>query len=175
MTRKSTADQPTRRVKVTLACAVCRKKKVKCDGVQPTCSRCSHMGLPCQYSDPPKKRGPPKGYVEVIENRAHRIESLLGGKSKSLVHPPPPPLPPPPIQQQRSQQLPQSSPPQQQHYLPPAINAATNITTAATISAAITSSHSPSTFSLANDDIMAVVANAVAEYRPPRQFLGFSV
>ncbi|KAI8148514.1 hypothetical protein BJV82DRAFT_481167, partial [Fennellomyces sp. T-0311] len=61
--------------KVTLACIVCRKKKVKCDGVQPTCSRCHSMGIQCQYSDPPKKRGPPKGYVEVINNRAHRIES----------------------------------------------------------------------------------------------------
>jgi hypothetical protein len=67
-----------KRVKVTLACTICRKKKVKCDGIQPTCSRCQSIGICCQYSDPPKKRGPPKGYVEVIENRAHRIESLLG-------------------------------------------------------------------------------------------------
>ncbi|KAI9322508.1 fungal-specific transcription factor domain-containing protein [Dichotomocladium elegans] len=36
------------------------------------------MGLSCEYSDPPRKRGPPKGCIEVIENRAHRIESLLG-------------------------------------------------------------------------------------------------
>ncbi|KAI8078134.1 uncharacterized protein B0P05DRAFT_439380, partial [Gilbertella persicaria] len=61
--------------KVTLACVICRKKKVKCDGIQPTCSRCQSIGICCQYSDPPKKRGPPKGYVEIIENRAHRIES----------------------------------------------------------------------------------------------------
>ncbi|KAI9290037.1 fungal-specific transcription factor domain-containing protein [Umbelopsis sp. AD052] len=71
------ADQP-KRFKVTLACVVCRKKKVKCDGVQPACSRCNSMGISCEYTDPPRKRGPPKGYVEVIENRAHRIESLLG-------------------------------------------------------------------------------------------------
>ncbi|KAI8333439.1 hypothetical protein BC941DRAFT_323231, partial [Chlamydoabsidia padenii] len=62
--------------KVTLACTVCRKKKVKCDGIQPSCSRCNTMGFSCQYSDPPKKRGPPKGQVEIIENRAHRIKSL---------------------------------------------------------------------------------------------------
>lgn len=71
--------QAPKRMKVTLACAVCRKKKVKCDGVQPSCSRCNSMGLACEYADPPRKRGPPKGYVEVIENRAHRIESLLSG------------------------------------------------------------------------------------------------
>lgn len=68
---------PPKRVKVTLACVVCRKKKVKCDGIQPSCSRCNSMGLACEYSDPPRKRGPPKGYIEIIENRAHRIESLL--------------------------------------------------------------------------------------------------
>lgn len=66
-----------KRVKVTLACVLCRKKKVKCDGIQPSCSRCQTIGNCCQYSEPPKKRGPPKGYVEVIENRAHRIETLL--------------------------------------------------------------------------------------------------
>lgn len=73
---KKTAS--SRRVKVTLACIVCRKKKVKCNGVQPTCARCHAMGIDCQYSDPPKKRGPPKGHVEIINNRAHRIKSLLG-------------------------------------------------------------------------------------------------
>jgi hypothetical protein len=77
-------DQPPKRVKVTLACTICRKKKVKCDGIQPTCSRCQSIGVCCQYSDPPKKRGPPKGYVEVIENRAHRIESILGTNHQPL-------------------------------------------------------------------------------------------
>lgn len=75
-------QQAPKRVKVTLACVLCRKKKVKCDGVQPSCSRCRSIGNCCQYSEPPKKRGPPKGYVEVIENRAHRIESLLGNQQQ---------------------------------------------------------------------------------------------
>ncbi|ORZ13572.1 fungal-specific transcription factor domain-domain-containing protein [Absidia repens] len=75
-----------KRVKVTLACAVCRKKKVKCDGIQPTCSRCNSMGFSCQYSDPPKKRGPPKGQVEIIESRAHRIESLRVGSVSQNNH-----------------------------------------------------------------------------------------
>lgn len=80
MSRQSSSEQQPRRVKVTLACIVCRKKKVKCDGVQPSCSRCKNSGTHCEYSDRPRKRGPPKGYVEVIENRAHRIETLLGNK-----------------------------------------------------------------------------------------------
>lgn len=82
MSKISNDQQPPKRVKVTLACALCRKKKVKCDGIQPSCSRCKSIGNCCQYSEPPKKRGPPKGYVEVIENRAHRIESLLGNQQQ---------------------------------------------------------------------------------------------
>ncbi|KAI8081306.1 fungal-specific transcription factor domain-containing protein, partial [Halteromyces radiatus] len=74
---KSTIDKP-KRVKVTLACVICRKKKVKCDGIQPCCSRCKAMKLSCEFSEAPRKRGPPKNHVEVIENRAHRIVSLLG-------------------------------------------------------------------------------------------------
>lgn len=77
---KSEQQQAPKRVKVTLACVICRKKKVKCDGIKPACSRCQSIGNKCEYSDPPKKRGPPKGYVEIIENRAHRIESLLGNQ-----------------------------------------------------------------------------------------------
>ncbi|KAG0284418.1 hypothetical protein BGZ96_011211 [Linnemannia gamsii] len=34
------------------------------------------------FNDSAKKRGPPKGYIEALENRLHRMESLLGG----LVH-----------------------------------------------------------------------------------------
>ncbi|KAI8374930.1 fungal-specific transcription factor domain-containing protein [Choanephora cucurbitarum] len=87
MSKTTVSQQPAKRVKVTLACVVCRKKKVRCDGIQPACSRCQSVGACCQYSDPPKKRGPPKGYVEVIESRVHRIESLLGGYQQQQQQP----------------------------------------------------------------------------------------
>lgn len=32
-----------------------------------------------RFNDSAKKRGPPKGYIEALENRLHRMESLLGG------------------------------------------------------------------------------------------------
>ncbi|KAH8752804.1 hypothetical protein F5883DRAFT_691346, partial [Diaporthe sp. PMI_573] len=38
------------------ACRLCRRRKVKCDGL-PTCRNCHGAKTPCQYS-PPKKRGP---------------------------------------------------------------------------------------------------------------------
>ncbi|UZO29776.1 uncharacterized protein OCT59_023235 [Rhizophagus irregularis] len=75
-------DVPYKRQRVSKACDSCRRKKVKCDGIQPTCGNCSAFNLECTYNDTTKKRGPPKGYIEAIETRLHRMESLLGG----LVH-----------------------------------------------------------------------------------------
>ncbi|KAL1922423.1 uncharacterized protein VTP21DRAFT_9962 [Calcarisporiella thermophila] len=51
-----------KRLKVTVACDTCRKKKVKCDGTHPKCGRCLTLNLQCSYIDVPKKRGPPKAY-----------------------------------------------------------------------------------------------------------------
>ncbi|ORX47776.1 hypothetical protein DM01DRAFT_1256965, partial [Hesseltinella vesiculosa] len=53
----------------------CRRKKIKCDGLHPVCSNCESFTLECTYKDSTKKRGPPKGYIEAIENRLHRLES----------------------------------------------------------------------------------------------------
>ncbi|KAI9323862.1 hypothetical protein BX666DRAFT_1824358, partial [Dichotomocladium elegans] len=53
----------------------CRRKKVKCDGVSPQCNNCQGLGLPCQYNESHKKRGPPKGYIEAIEGRLQRLEA----------------------------------------------------------------------------------------------------
>lgn len=78
---KESVDTP-KRVKVTLACITCRKKKVKCNGNKPVCARCDKKGLVCEFPDRPRKRGPPKNRTEVIENRAHRMETLLGTTDK---------------------------------------------------------------------------------------------
>ncbi|ORZ15692.1 hypothetical protein BCR42DRAFT_328053, partial [Absidia repens] len=53
----------------------CRKKKIKCDGSLPICSNCKAFELECTYKDTTKKRGPPKGYIEAIENRLYKLES----------------------------------------------------------------------------------------------------
>ncbi|KAF7721696.1 hypothetical protein EC973_004285 [Apophysomyces ossiformis] len=34
--------------------------------------------MQCTYKETTKKRGPPKGYIEAIEGRLHRLEALLG-------------------------------------------------------------------------------------------------
>ncbi|KAJ2517855.1 hypothetical protein H4217_003692 [Coemansia sp. RSA 1939] len=70
-----------KRQRVSRACDKCRRKKVKCDGKHPVCSHCEELGYECTYLDATKKRGPPKGYIEVIESRLHKLEELVRGLS----------------------------------------------------------------------------------------------
>ncbi|KAJ1983286.1 hypothetical protein H4R34_001370 [Dimargaris verticillata] len=73
----SSAPPQAKRQRINKACDVCRRRKVKCDGQQPQCGGCLAMGQTCTYSFVPKKRGPPKGYIDIIESRLRRIEQLL--------------------------------------------------------------------------------------------------
>lgn len=76
----STQEQlDAKRRRVSRACDTCRRKKVRCDGLQPSCTNCTTFGFQCTFNDSAKKRGPPKGYIEALENRLHRMENLLGG------------------------------------------------------------------------------------------------
>lgn len=43
------------RPKVHVACVLCRKSKVKCDGKQPECSRCLDKGESCSYNHSPNE------------------------------------------------------------------------------------------------------------------------
>ncbi|GAN08528.1 binuclear zinc transcription factor [Mucor ambiguus] len=72
----------SKRIKISRACDECRKRKVKCDGVQP-CSRCRKSNAECVFAKLPPKRGPPKQYMENLENRLQRVEKAL----KSMASP----------------------------------------------------------------------------------------
>ncbi|RCI05130.1 hypothetical protein CU098_011193 [Rhizopus stolonifer] len=67
-----------KRQRVSRACDLCRKKKIKCDGAAPICNNCQSFSQECTYKDTTKKRGPPKGYIEAIENRLQKLEGYLG-------------------------------------------------------------------------------------------------
>ncbi|OAX40867.1 hypothetical protein K503DRAFT_567355 [Rhizopogon vinicolor AM-OR11-026] len=62
------------------ACDQCRKTKSKCEpsGTPGICKSCTAAGNACTFLGPSYKRGPPKGYIQAIEQRWHQVESLLG-------------------------------------------------------------------------------------------------
>ncbi|KAG5635679.1 hypothetical protein H0H81_010417 [Sphagnurus paluster] len=73
-------SQDAKRRRIQRACDVCRRKKIRCDGVQmpgSQCTNCIDYGLSCTYVEAAKKRGPPKSYVESLENRVEKLQDLI--------------------------------------------------------------------------------------------------
>ncbi|RMZ83866.1 hypothetical protein DV737_g1481, partial [Chaetothyriales sp. CBS 132003] len=78
-----------------IACILCRKRKLKCDGSKPSCGTCSRLGHTCEYSEERKKSGPKRGYVKLLEARLKQVENLLetrdapaaGSAAGSSAHP----------------------------------------------------------------------------------------
>ncbi|CEG76116.1 hypothetical protein RMATCC62417_11054 [Rhizopus microsporus] len=71
-----------KRPRSSLACIRCRKKKVKCDFVQPTCGRCAIAGLPCSYATPPRRVDGHAfdqlgNHVEELKERMERMRDEL--------------------------------------------------------------------------------------------------
>ncbi|KAI7852440.1 fungal-specific transcription factor domain-containing protein [Circinella umbellata] len=87
MSSGETAEEAAKRQRVSRACDLCRRKKIKCDGLNPVCSNCQAFSLECSYNDTTKKRGPPKGYIEAIENRLHKLEQILSDISENTEDP----------------------------------------------------------------------------------------
>ncbi|KAI8598686.1 hypothetical protein EDD21DRAFT_309049, partial [Dissophora ornata] len=86
----SNGNSQQKRSKITKACDNCRRRRVKCDGVPEGCGGCRAAKTQCVYTTSNTKRGPPKGYVEVIEDRLGKIENMLAGivrKKKKNVAP----------------------------------------------------------------------------------------
>ncbi|KAJ5630281.1 uncharacterized protein N7484_010381 [Penicillium longicatenatum] len=60
------------------ACEECRRRRAKCDGMRPSCSRCLDRGSRCQYSTAEDGRQPaPKSYVVMLRNRIELLERVL--------------------------------------------------------------------------------------------------
>ena len=52
-----------------IACVICRKRKLKCDGNRPKCATCARLGHNCAYDEVRRKSGPKRGYVKELEAR----------------------------------------------------------------------------------------------------------
>jgi hypothetical protein len=61
-----------------IACVLCRKRKLKCDGTRPTCGTCKRLSHDCAYDEVRKKSGPKRGYVKLLEQRLRRLAHTHG-------------------------------------------------------------------------------------------------
>ncbi|KAI9873216.1 MAG: hypothetical protein M1830_000701 [Pleopsidium flavum] len=60
-----------------IACVVCRKRKLRCDGGKPSCGTCTRLAHDCAYDEVRRKSGPKRGYVKQLEARLAQVETLL--------------------------------------------------------------------------------------------------
>jgi Fungal Zn(2)-Cys(6) binuclear cluster domain len=67
-----------------IACVVCRKRKLRCDGIKPSCGTCSRLGHNCAYDEIRRKSGPKRGYVKQLEARLAQVETLLTTQERSV-------------------------------------------------------------------------------------------
>ncbi|TFK43169.1 fungal-specific transcription factor domain-containing protein [Crucibulum laeve] len=78
----STQDQSQRpiqlqRRRVWRACESCRRKKIKCDGCEPTCSQCAASGSQCTWLQTKDRAALSRHYVQELEARLLHMESLF--------------------------------------------------------------------------------------------------
>ncbi|KAL0261217.1 hypothetical protein SLS55_004913 [Diplodia seriata] len=69
-----------------IACILCRKRKLKCDGQRPSCGTCKRLAHDCAYDEVRKKSGPKRGYVKALEARLQQVETLLKSQEGSEAH-----------------------------------------------------------------------------------------
>lgn len=61
--------------RIAQACDRCRSKKIRCDGIRPTCTQCGNVGFECKTSDKLSRRAFPRGYTESLEDRVRGLEA----------------------------------------------------------------------------------------------------
>ncbi|KAH7007807.1 putative Zn(II)2Cys6 transcription factor [Macrophomina phaseolina] len=60
------------------ACEECRRRRTKCDGNRPACSRCTSRGIACCFRlEEDGRRPAPKSYVQLLRNRIKVLEQIL--------------------------------------------------------------------------------------------------
>lgn len=69
----ATGDPKAKRI----ACVLCRRRKLRCDGHRPTCGTCKRLSHECAYDEVRRKSGPKRGYVKALEARLRAYLSLI--------------------------------------------------------------------------------------------------
>ncbi|KAF9221902.1 hypothetical protein BS17DRAFT_796729 [Gyrodon lividus] len=65
------------RRRVWRACESCRRKKIKCDGCEPTCAQCQSSGSQCTWLQTKDRAALSRHYVQELEARLLHMESLF--------------------------------------------------------------------------------------------------
>ncbi|KAF8528868.1 fungal-specific transcription factor domain-containing protein [Hysterangium stoloniferum] len=68
---------PLQRRRVWRACESCRRKKIKCDGREPTCGQCAMSKTSCTWIQTKDRAALSRHYVQELEQRLLHMESLL--------------------------------------------------------------------------------------------------
>ncbi|KAH6652662.1 fungal-specific transcription factor domain-containing protein [Truncatella angustata] len=78
---------PTRRMsnepRESMNCKSCRKRKIKCNRLRPSCEACQVFQCACIYDAVPKKRGPKTDVLEALLKRVDGLEQKLKETKKS--------------------------------------------------------------------------------------------
>ncbi|KAI1171501.1 fungal-specific transcription factor domain-containing protein [Nemania sp. FL0916] len=83
---------PTRRMsnepRESMNCKSCRKRKIKCNRLRPSCEACQVFQCQCIYDAVPKKRGPKTDVLEALLKRVDGLEAQLKDQKKLSGSPP---------------------------------------------------------------------------------------
>ena len=63
----------SRRRRVAVACDHCRRRKMRCDGIQPVCTYCSNHGIACVYQRMSQKILVSKHYLDSITKELEEL------------------------------------------------------------------------------------------------------
>ncbi|KAH0290181.1 hypothetical protein KCU62_g3799, partial [Aureobasidium sp. EXF-3399] len=63
-------------------CKSCRKRKIKCNRLRPSCEACQVFNCDCVYDAVPKKRGPKTDVLEALLKRVNGLEKRLKDEGK---------------------------------------------------------------------------------------------
>lgn len=68
--------------KEAMNCKSCRKRKIKCNRVKPSCEACQVFNCACIYDAVPKKRGPKTDVLEALLKRVNGLEKKMKDDKK---------------------------------------------------------------------------------------------
>ncbi|EME44748.1 hypothetical protein DOTSEDRAFT_72262 [Dothistroma septosporum NZE10] len=68
---------PVHEPKEAMNCKSCRKRKIKCNRLKPSCEACQVFNSTCVYDAMPKKRGPKTDVLESLLKRVNGLEKQL--------------------------------------------------------------------------------------------------